>query len=155
MHVWYQIFFLEARHLLCQAGNQQAEEDAKRVGQYSPSERVESPQQLAGRLLTTVYMGTVNSSQETKDRAASLARQVLPLCLTIASSNSAVWQCLALPQDMFGVEAIHLEPEGPHFKAHHVFCRLALIIWTSKLIQWSMPWQLCSQASLGTLPDSG
>ena len=82
--------------MLCQAGNQQAEEDAKRVGQYSPSERVESPQQLAGRLLTTVYMGTVNSSKETKDRAASLARQVLPLCLIVMSHNSLCWQCNAL-----------------------------------------------------------
>ena len=62
-----------------QAGNKQAEEDARRVGQYSPSEKVESAQQLAGRLLTTVYMGTVNSSRETKDRAAALARQVLSL----------------------------------------------------------------------------
>jgi NAD+ synthase (glutamine-hydrolysing) len=62
-----------------QAGNAQAEEDARRVGQYSPAEKVNSAQQLAGRLLTTVYMGTVNSSRETKDRAASLARQVLPL----------------------------------------------------------------------------
>lgn len=62
-----------------QAGNKQAEEDARRVGQYSPSEKVDSAQQLAGRLLTTVYMGTVNSSRETKDRAASLARQVLSL----------------------------------------------------------------------------
>ena len=62
-----------------QAGNEQAEEDARRVGQYLPSEKVDSAQQLAGRLLTTVYMGTVNSSRETKDRAASLARQVLSL----------------------------------------------------------------------------
>ena len=50
------------------------------MGQYDASAQVKSPQQLAGRLLTTVYMGTVNSSQETKDRAASLARQVLPVC---------------------------------------------------------------------------
>lgn len=62
-----------------QAGNKQAEEDARRVGHYSSDESVESAQQLAGRLLTTVYMGTVNSSCETKDRAAFLARQVLPL----------------------------------------------------------------------------
>lgn len=62
----------------CQAGNKQAEKDALRIGQYSSPEKVLSAQQLAGRLLTTVYMGTVNSSQETKDRASSLARQVLP-----------------------------------------------------------------------------
>jgi NAD+ synthase (glutamine-hydrolysing) len=62
-----------------QVGNKQAEEDARRVGQYSATEKVESAQQLAGRLLTTVYMGTVNSSRETRDRAASLTRQVLSL----------------------------------------------------------------------------
>ena len=75
-----------------QEGNEQAEEDAKQVGQYPPSERVESPEQLAGRLLTTVYMGTVNSSQETKDRAASLARQVLPLWHVAAAA--AVLACI-------------------------------------------------------------
>lgn len=84
MHAWHTQLSVEARPCCWQAGNEQAEEDAKRVGHYTSSERVASPQQLAGRLLTTVYMGTVNSSQETKDRAAALARQVLPLCLVAA-----------------------------------------------------------------------
>ena len=52
------------------------EEDARRVGQYSDGERIESASDLAGRLLTTVYMGTVNSSRETQERAESLAKQV-------------------------------------------------------------------------------
>ena len=94
-HLWQVQPPVETRPCCCQAGNAQAEEDARRVGQYSSSERVESPQQLAGRLLTTVYMGTVNSSQETKDRAALLARQVLPLCLVAALHHFAVMMVTA------------------------------------------------------------
>ena len=88
--------------MCCQGGNEQAEEDARRVGQYPSSARVESPQQLAGRLLTTVYMGTVNSSQETKDRAASLARQVAA-CLPLAAKPSllcCMWNIYSQPQSV-------------------------------------------------------
>lgn len=59
-----------------QAGDEKVEGDARRVGQYSASESVGTAEELAGRLLTTVYMGTVNSGKETQDRAASLALQV-------------------------------------------------------------------------------
>ncbi len=59
-----------------QAGDKKVEEDARRVGQYSASESVSTGEDLAGRLLTTVFMGTVNSSKETKDRATLLAQQV-------------------------------------------------------------------------------
>ncbi len=52
------------------------EEDARRVGQYSASDSVDSAEELAGRLLTTVYMGTVNSGKETQERAKLLAQQV-------------------------------------------------------------------------------
>jgi hypothetical protein len=59
-----------------QAGNRRVEEDARRVGQYEAGAAVDSAQDLAHRLLTTVYMGTVNSSAETCSRAAELAAQV-------------------------------------------------------------------------------
>ena len=52
------------------------EEDARRVGQYSASDSVDSAEELASRLLTTVYMGTVNSGKETQERAKLLAQQV-------------------------------------------------------------------------------
>jgi len=45
--------------------------DARRIGQYKEGERVDDPRELAGRLFTTVYMGSVNSSQETRDRCGS------------------------------------------------------------------------------------
>eukprot|EP00798_Chlamydomonas_sp_ICE-L_P005201 gene5201-18428_t len=47
-------------------GDEQVTADARRIGMYSPSEPVDDAQELANRLLTTVYMGTVNSSTETR-----------------------------------------------------------------------------------------
>lgn len=36
----------------------------------------QDPQELCGRVFTTCYMGTENSSEETKGRAAELAKQI-------------------------------------------------------------------------------
>ncbi len=47
-----------------------------RVGQYKEGEKIGSAQELASRIFTTVYMGTVNSGSATKDRARNLAKQI-------------------------------------------------------------------------------
>ena len=47
-----------------------------RVGQYKEGEKVGSSEELANRIFTTVYMGTVNSGSATKDRARNLAKQI-------------------------------------------------------------------------------
>ena len=52
------------------AGNHQVEEDARRIGQYKAEEHVDDAQQLASRVFTTIYLGTVNSSEETRSRYA-------------------------------------------------------------------------------------
>ena len=51
-------------------------EDMRRVGGYATVEVPTSPQEFANRVLTTVYMGSENSSVETRTRAATLAAQV-------------------------------------------------------------------------------
>lgn len=61
---------------LCQAGDSRVEADALRIGQYRDGEKIGSAQELAARLLHTVYMGTQNSSCSTEDRATRLARQI-------------------------------------------------------------------------------
>ena len=61
---------------VCQAGDKRVEEDALRIGQYKEGDTVASAQQLASRLLHTVYMGTQNSSRSTEDRATRLAHQI-------------------------------------------------------------------------------
>lgn len=47
-----------------------------RVGQYDAEEEVTDAKELAGRIFATVYMGTVNSSGETRARAKQLAREI-------------------------------------------------------------------------------
>lgn len=47
-----------------------------RVGQYADGEELGSAEELLHRIFTTVYMGTANSSPETRQRAATLAEQV-------------------------------------------------------------------------------
>lgn len=49
--------------------------DVRRIlgdGEYTPS----NPNELCNRILVTCYMGTENSSKETKKRAASLAAAI-------------------------------------------------------------------------------
>ncbi|XP_067676851.1 glutamine-dependent NAD(+) synthetase-like isoform X1 [Haliotis asinina] len=65
-------------HLVCravQAGDKTVLEDAQRlVGEenYVPSD----PRDLASRVFTTCYMASENSSEETRNRAVSLAQQI-------------------------------------------------------------------------------
>lgn len=50
--------------------------DARRVGGYGPEEVVSDARDLASRIFVTVYMGTENSSAETKERAKTLAAEI-------------------------------------------------------------------------------
>eukprot|EP01112_Ceratiomyxa_fruticulosa_P017654 TRINITY_DN5544_c0_g2_i1.p1 TRINITY_DN5544_c0_g2~~TRINITY_DN5544_c0_g2_i1.p1 ORF type:complete len:705 (+),score=141.82 TRINITY_DN5544_c0_g2_i1:93-2207(+) len=59
----------------CEEGNQQVIEDARRIvgdEKYVPKDARE----LASRVLFTCYMGSVNSSSETRDRAALVAKEI-------------------------------------------------------------------------------
>ena len=62
----------------CQAGNKTVSADVERLfklegeSQYRPTD----PRELAGRLLHTCYMGTENSSAETRERAKRLADEI-------------------------------------------------------------------------------
>lgn len=62
-----------------QEGDEQVLADARRIGQFSDTDAastIADPQELARRLLTSVYMGTVNSSRATRERAKLLANQI-------------------------------------------------------------------------------
>ena len=48
----------------------------RRIGQYSEGEQIGSAEEFAGRVFTSAYMGTENSSAETRQRAATLAREI-------------------------------------------------------------------------------
>lgn len=57
-------------------GNQQVSSDAVRIGQYKSGEVPKSSQEFASRVLHTVYMGSENSSEATRNRAEKLANEV-------------------------------------------------------------------------------
>ncbi|RMX40415.1 hypothetical protein pdam_00009478 [Pocillopora damicornis] len=65
-------------HQVCQAvksGDQQVLEDARRIvndNNYIPT----NPKEFAGRIFVTCYMGTENSSEETRKRASNLAEEI-------------------------------------------------------------------------------
>ncbi|KAL2622646.1 hypothetical protein R1flu_002851 [Riccia fluitans] len=59
-----------------QEGNEQVLSDALRIGQYKGNEKPESAEAFAGRLLHTTYMGSENSSDETRKRAEQLAKEI-------------------------------------------------------------------------------
>lgn len=50
------------------AGDDTVLADARRIGQYKPDEPVDDAHGLAGRLFHTCYMGTTNSSAQTRNR---------------------------------------------------------------------------------------
>ncbi|GFR45622.1 hypothetical protein Agub_g7029, partial [Astrephomene gubernaculifera] len=75
------------------AGDPRVIADVRRVAGYPEGSPLPSdPRELAGRLLHCVYMGTVNSSKETRERARLLCEQVgaYHLSLTIDSVVEAV-----------------------------------------------------------------
>lgn len=82
--------------------------DARRIGEYSEGEPLGNPSDFLGRIFTTVYMGTVNSSSETRQRAASLAQQIGSdhLCVDIDTVVAAL-------TTLFGV----VTGRTPFFKA--------------------------------------
>jgi NAD+ synthase (glutamine-hydrolysing) len=59
----------------CKAGNQQVLKDVRMVcadSTYTP----ESPQEFCGRIFHTCFMGSINSSGETRSRARDLAKAI-------------------------------------------------------------------------------
>ena len=60
-------------HAILQEGDEESRQQAQHVAQL---EEVESAAALANAVLTTVYMGTVNSSDSTRQRAQTLADEI-------------------------------------------------------------------------------
>lgn len=62
----------------CKDGNKQVLQDVRRIcGEGEDSQWVPlQPQEVAGKIFVTCYMGTGNSSKETRDRARDLAKAI-------------------------------------------------------------------------------
>ncbi|PGH02600.1 hypothetical protein AJ79_07604 [Helicocarpus griseus UAMH5409] len=62
----------------CRDGNEAVIADMRRIAGEPPESKwlPETPQELCGRILHTCYMGTTNSSKETRNRAKELAKSI-------------------------------------------------------------------------------
>ena len=123
-------------------GNEQVIADARRIagepvdGSYAPTD----PQQFARRIFHTCYMGTENSSRETRQRAGDLAEQIGAYHLNV-NIDSAVAAMLRLFTTLTG--------KTPRFKVHggsntenlalqNVQARLRMV--TAYLMAQLLPW---------------
>eukprot|EP00249_Psilotum_nudum_P015514 c25368_g1_i1 orf=97-2295(+) len=57
-------------------GDSQVQADAVRIGHYQKGELPKCPKEFANKIFHTVYMGSENSSEDTRSRAERLAKQI-------------------------------------------------------------------------------
>jgi NAD+ synthase (glutamine-hydrolysing) len=61
------------------AGDAQVEADARRIGSFADGVAITNAQELASRLFVTVYMGSINSSADTRCRWEATMSAVSPV----------------------------------------------------------------------------
>mmetsp|Transcript_14531 Transcript_14531/g.25481 ORF Transcript_14531/g.25481 Transcript_14531/m.25481 type:complete len:725 (-) Transcript_14531:171-2345(-) len=123
------------------AGDVQVAADMRRIGNYGTDEVLDSdPKQFANRIFVTLYMGTVNSSAETRRRSESLAGEIGAYHLSFAI-DSVVSAIVSLFQVVTG--------KLPRFRAHggsgaenlalqniQARCRMVLAFLMAQLVNW-------------------
>ena len=92
-----------------QNGNAKTLSDVRRVV-ADPSYKPSDPKELSNRIFVTVYMGTENSSIETRNRAALLAKQIGSHHYAINIDNAV--------SAFIGIFAEAHQGRIPKFKAH-------------------------------------
>ena len=109
-----------------QEGDSEVELAARRVAQLEESEEITDPARLAKAVLTTVYMGTVNSSGATRERAQQLAREVRLLLMALKDKGTWGWctlceftRALFIDQESACMVAI-LVRRGGEGGGHHI-----------------------------------
>lgn len=83
------------------SGDEQVKADAIRIGKYSNGEYPTNPKEFAKRIFYTVYMGTENSSEETRSRAKKLADEIGSWHLDV-NIDSVISSLISLFQTLTG-----------------------------------------------------
>ncbi|KAL4439201.1 hypothetical protein ABPG77_004103 [Micractinium sp. CCAP 211/92] len=122
------------------AGDDEVLADAVRIGQYSEGERPLDAAELASRLLTSVYMGTENSSQETQSRAKDLAKQVgaYHLNVKIDSVVAAMTNLFAAITGRMPRFRVHGGSPAENLALQNIQARLRMVL--AFLLAQLMPW---------------
>ncbi|XP_045039340.2 glutamine-dependent NAD(+) synthetase isoform X2 [Desmodus rotundus] len=117
---------------VCEAvknGNQEVLADVRAIvnqATYTP----EDPRELCGRVLTTCYMASENSSQETSDRASNLAQQIGShhISLSIDPAVRAVLGLFSLVTGRRPLFAAHGGSSRENLALQNVQARLRMVI---------------------------
>jgi len=129
-------------HLVCKAvanGNQQVLKDVRRItgeAEYTPS----SPQELAGRLFNTSYLGSVNSSADTRARSKNLAKEIGSYHVDL-NIDAAVTGVLSIFTAFTGKEPkfkVHGGSSAENLALQNVQARLRMVV--SYLFAGLLPW---------------
>ncbi|XP_016072583.1 PREDICTED: glutamine-dependent NAD(+) synthetase [Miniopterus natalensis] len=119
-------------HQVCEAvknGNQEVLADVRTLvsqDSYTPQD----PRELCGRLLTTCYMASENSSQETSDRARELAQQIGShhISLGIGPAVTAVLGIFSLVTGKRPLFAAHGGSSRENLALQNVQARLRMVL---------------------------
>ncbi|KAK9815368.1 hypothetical protein WJX72_002356 [[Myrmecia] bisecta] len=123
-----------------QAGDAELEAEVRRVGQYANAEPIASAAELANKLLCTVYMGTVNSSMDTRQRAARLADQIGAYHLdtnmdSAVNAMAALFRVITGRQPRFKAEGGSLA-ENLALQNIQARLRMVLAFFLAQLLPW-------------------
>ncbi|EHA8589002.1 putative Glutamine-dependent NAD(+) synthetase [Cocos nucifera] len=108
---FHQILKLLFKRTYIENGDEQVKADALRIGQYKNGEFPTDSKEFAKRIFYTVYMGTENSSEDTRSRAKKLADEIGSWHLDVPI-DSVVSALLSLFQTLTG--------KRPHYKLDEV-----------------------------------
>ncbi|KAJ1941930.1 glutamine-dependent NAD(+) synthetase, partial [Linderina pennispora] len=132
----------------CQAGDQQVIEDVRKCVGMGPEYLPKDAQELASHLFYTCYMGTGNSSSETRTRAKQLASAVgsYHVDLNMDSVVSAIVMLFTLVTGLTPKYAVHGGSNAENLALQNIQARLRMLL--AYLFAALLPWARGRQRSL-------
>lgn len=123
-----------------QEGNQQVIEDARRIANQGEDYIPKDPQEFAHHLFHTCYMGTENSSQETRDRAKKLAEVIgsYHTDLNMDTVISAIHSLFSLITGKTPQYKVHGGTQVENLALQNIQARLRMVL--SYLFAQLLPW---------------
>ncbi|XP_051214236.1 glutamine-dependent NAD(+) synthetase [Lolium perenne] len=121
-------------------GDEQVKVDAMRIGQYKDGEFPTDSRELAKRLFYTVYMGTENSSEDTRSRAKRLAEEIGSFHFDVPI-DSVVSAFLSLFERFTGKRPLYKVDGGSHTEnlgLQNIQARIRMVL--AFMMASLMPW---------------
>ncbi|KAI5838087.1 hypothetical protein DFP73DRAFT_565719 [Morchella snyderi] len=134
----------------CEAGSEQVIKDARRItGESEDSTWVpKTPQELAGRIFHTCFMGTENSSKETRQRAKELAEAIgaYHVDLNMDTIVTSVRDLFAFVTGKKPVFQVHGGSKTENLALQNIQARLRMVL--AYLFAQLLPWVRGKQGGL-------